>query len=68
MIGDPRTGVPLALTRLLAALSALILIASVHAQSPGEVGSVVQWRDVTLLDGRTLKASELHSGAVVVQI
>jgi len=68
VIGDPRTGVPLALTRLLAALSALILIASAHAKSPGEVGSVVQWRDVTLLDGRTLKGSELHSGAVVVQI
>ena len=38
------------------------------AQSAGEVGSVVAWRDVTLIDGRTLKAQELKSGAVVVQI
>ena len=38
------------------------------AQSAGEVGSVVVWRDVTLLDGRTLKAAELNGNAVVVQI
>ena len=34
----------------------------------GEVGSVVAWRDVTLLDGRTLKAAELSGKPVVVQI
>ena len=38
------------------------------AQMAGEVGSVVAWRDVTLLDGRTLKAAELNGNAVVVQI
>lgn len=37
-------------------------------QNAGEVGSVVAWRDVVLLDGRTLKAHELRSGAVVVQV
>lgn len=46
----------------------VLLVAPVRAQSAGEVGSVVQWRDVRLLDGRTLKASELKNGAVVVQI
>lgn len=40
----------------------------VHAQNAGETGSLVNWRDVTLLDGRTLTASELNSKAVVVQV
>lgn len=39
-----------------------------RAQAAGEVGSVVSWRDVTLLDGRTLKAAALKGNAVVVQI
>ena len=38
------------------------------AQSAGDVGSVVVWRDVTLLDGRKLPAAELNGSAVVVQI
>ena len=54
---------------LFALAGALLLVAApVHAQRAGEVGSVVAWRDVVLLDGRTLKAAELESGAVVVQI
>jgi thiol-disulfide isomerase/thioredoxin len=48
---------------------ALLLVATAAlAQSAGEVGSAVAWRDVALLDGRTLKAQELKGGAVVVQI
>ena len=48
---------------------ALLLIATpALAQSAGEVGSAVAWRDVALLDCRTLKAQELKGGAVVVQI
>lgn len=38
------------------------------AQSAGEVGSAVAWRDVQLIDGRRLKAAELNGSAVVVQI
>ena len=54
---------------LLALAAALILVgAPALAQSAGEVGSVVTWRDVPLIDGRTLKASELTGSAVVVQI
>jgi thiol-disulfide isomerase/thioredoxin len=45
----------------------MLFVASARAQSAGEVG-IVQWRDVSLLDGRTLKATELRSNAVVVQI
>lgn len=32
------------------------------------MGSSVEWRDVKLLDGRTLKAEQLRGQAVVVQI
>ena len=54
---------------LLAFAGALILVAApAVAQSAGEVGSVVTWRDVSLIDGRTLKAVELSGSAVVVQI
>jgi len=54
---------------VLALAGALLMIASpARAQVAGEVGSSVQWQDVVLLDGRTLKASELRSNAVVVQI
>lgn len=54
---------------LLACASVLLAIAiPVQAQGLGEVGSAVQWRDVRLLDGRTLKAEQLNGGAVVVQI
>ena len=50
-------------------LGALGLVATVaHAQAAGELGSTVQWRDVQLLDGRTLRAEELRDSAVVVQI
>jgi thiol-disulfide isomerase/thioredoxin len=58
------------LHKLLFALAgALLLVATpARAQAAGEVGSVVAWRDVTLLDGRTLKAAELNGNAVVVQI
>ena len=48
--------------------TALLSAAPVFAQNPGEIGSVVTWRDVTLLDGRTLKASELNGQSVIVQI
>ena len=54
---------------LFALAGALLLVAApARAQTAGEVGSVVAWRDVTLLDGRTLKATELNANAVVVQI
>jgi thiol-disulfide isomerase/thioredoxin len=58
------------LHKLLFALTGVLLLVGTpaRAQTAGEVGSVVQWRDVPLLDGRTLKASELKNGAVVVQI
>ena len=46
----------------------MLFVAIARAQSGGEVGTIVQWRDVSLLDGRTLKASELTGNAVVVQI
>jgi thiol-disulfide isomerase/thioredoxin len=45
-----------------------ISAAPVFAQSPGEVGSAIAWRDVKLIDGRTLKATDLNGSAVVVQI
>ncbi len=54
---------------MLAFAGALWLVAApALAQGAGEVGSVVVWRDVALLDGRTLKAAELNGNAVVVQI
>ena len=46
----------------------MLFVAPARAQNAGEIGSTVQWRDVSLLDGRTLKASELTGNAVVVQI
>ncbi len=56
--------------KLLFALAASLAVfaAPALAQNAGEVGSVVQWRDMPLLDGRTLKGSELAGNAVVVQI
>ena len=56
--------------KLLFALAATLAVfaAPVRAQSAGEVGSVVQWRDISLLGGRTLNGSELNGNAVVVQI
>ena len=39
-----------------------------QAQAAGEIGSVVQWRDVTLIDGSTLRGEDLQRQAVVVQI
>ena len=57
------------LSRRLIALGVLMMFAAaVRAETPGEVGSIVRWRDVTLLDGRTLRADELRNAAVVVQI
>lgn len=53
---------------LLCACVLLPIATPAHAQGLGEVGSTVQWRDVPLLDGRTLKAEQLNGGAVVVQI
>lgn len=54
---------------LLAFASALLVVAApALAQSAGEVGSVVNWRDVPLVDGRTLRAAELTGSAVVVQV
>ena len=54
---------------LFALAGALLLVAApARAQATGEVGSVIVWRDVSLLDGRTLKAAELSASAVVVQI
>ncbi|MDQ3188733.1 MAG: TlpA family protein disulfide reductase [Pseudomonadota bacterium] len=54
---------------VLALAGVLLMIATpARAQAAGEVGSSVQWQDVVLLDGRTLKASELRSNVVVVQI
>ena len=48
--------------------ASLFIAAPASAQGAGEIGSVVAWRDVALLDGRTLKAAELKGNAVVVQI
>ena len=54
---------------LFALTGALLLVAApARAQATGEVGSVIVWRDVTLLNGRTLKAAELNGKPVVVQI
>ncbi len=54
---------------LFALLGVLLLNAtSAPAQTRGEVGSTVAWRDIALLDGRTLSAAELNGNAVVVQI
>ena len=54
---------------LLALTGALLFVASAaQAQAAGEIGSVIAWRDVTLLDGQALKAAELNGNAVVVQI
>ena len=54
---------------LLAFAGVLLLVVSpARAQSAGEVGSVVAWRDVAMIDGRTLKAADLTGSAVVVQI
>ena len=54
---------------LLALASALWLSATpALAQSAGEVGSVVAWRDVPLINGHTLTAVDLNGSAVVVQI
>ena len=56
--------------KLLLALAgaSLLVAAPALAQSAGEVGSVVTWRDVPLINGRTLKAAELSGSVVVVQI
>jgi len=58
------------LHKLLVAFAGAMLVAAAPAiaQGAGEVGSAVAWRDVPLLDGRTLKATELAGTAVVVQI
>ena len=54
---------------LFALTGALLLVATpARAQAAGEIGSVIAWRDVGLLDGRTLKAAELSGNPVVVQI
>lgn len=53
---------------LLTLVGAWLFANPVLAQVAGEVGSVVTWRDVVLLDGRTLTAAELKGQAVVVQI
>ncbi len=56
--------------KLLVAFAGALIVgaAPAFAQSPGEVGSAITWRDVKLIDGRTLKAVELNGSAVVVQI
>lgn len=54
---------------IFALASALFLFTSpTQAQVAGDVGSMVEWRDVRLLDGRMLSADELRRTAVVVQI
>ena len=53
---------------LLLAGAVWISAAPAFAQSPGEVGSAIAWRDVQLIDGRTLKAADLNGSAVIVQI
>ena len=56
--------------KLLLVLAGAVWIsaAPAFAQSPGEVGSAIAWRDVQLIDGRTLKAADLNGSAVIVQI
>jgi len=58
------------LRKLLLVLAGAVWIsaAPAFAQSPGEVGSAIAWRDVQLIDGRTLKAADLNGSAVIVQI
>ena len=53
---------------LLLAGAVWISAAPAFAQNPGEVGSAIAWRDVQLIDGRTLKAADLNGSAVIVQI
>ena len=56
--------------KLLLVLTSALWISAAPAasQGPGEVGSAIAWRDVQLINGRTLKAANLNGSAVVVQI
>jgi peroxiredoxin len=51
-----------------AALVSLVPMLPAAAQAGAEVGRRIEWSDVKLIDGRTLKAESLRGGAVVVQI
>jgi thiol-disulfide isomerase/thioredoxin len=51
-----------------AALAALVPTLPAAAQAPAESAGPIEWTDVKLLDGRTLKAESLRGRAVVVQI
>ena len=53
---------------LAAAVISLVPWLPATAQDKGEAGQRIEWSDVRLLDGRTLKAEELRGRAVVVQI
>jgi thiol-disulfide isomerase/thioredoxin len=53
--------------RFLIALSAASLAAAPLALRAHEVGERIEWRDVTLVDGRTLAASDLRGRPVVVE-
>jgi len=55
--------------KALTVLAALWLTAGpLAAQEQGEVGSRVQWSDIKLLDGRTLRTADLRGRVVVVQM
>jgi peroxiredoxin len=53
---------------LAAALVSLVPWLPAVAQETVEVGRQIEWSEVRLLDGRTLKAEQLRGRAVVVQI
>jgi thiol-disulfide isomerase/thioredoxin len=53
--------------RLLIAFSVASLAAAPLVARAHEVGQRIEWKDVTLLDGRTLAASELRGRPVVVE-
>lgn len=54
------------MTRWFAVALALMLAAGI-APASGQVGRTVQWADVTLHDGRVLRAAELTGKTVVVE-
>lgn len=62
-----------AMRRLLGPLAALAVLwagvaAPLSAQEQGEVGSRVEWSDIKLLDGRTLRAEDLRGHVIVIQM
>jgi thiol-disulfide isomerase/thioredoxin len=53
--------------RLLACFAVLVALLPVSGLHAAEVGDRVSWSDVTLIDGRVLRGSELNGHTVVVE-